>query len=194
MDDVHNYQASLLSGYARPRHQLIEQTPSFYLNNFDFFDNWLSTNNLTDVEILIGEYSVFQLDTSTQYVNFTFPYPADIHPAYPQLIHALGEAVYLLASERNPNLVKLTTYAPILQNRNSYVWTPNLISFEAKQDRTVLTTSYWLQWLFGRYRGDQTVKVGGELNPLFWVGSVDNSTNALYVKVCLVALLFCVDV
>lgn len=131
---------------------------------------------------MIGEYSVFQLDTSTQYVNFTFPYPTDIHPAYPQLIHALGEAVYLLAAERNPDLVKLTTYAPILQNRNSYVWTPNLISFEAQQNKTVLTTSYWLQHLFNHYRGDNTVEVKGEVNPLYWVGTSDNSTNALFLK------------
>jgi alpha-N-arabinofuranosidase len=91
--------------------------------------------------------------------------------------------VYLLAAERNSNLVKLTTYAPILQNRNSYVWTPNLISFEAQQNRTVLSTSYWLQTLFNRYRGDSTVEVRGEVNPLFWVGSVDNSTQAMYLKV-----------
>ncbi len=131
--------------------------------------------------MMLGEYSVFQLDTSTGYVNFSDP--PDIHPKYPQMIHALGEAVYQLSAERNPDLVKLTAYAPSLQNRNNYAWTPNLISFEAKQNLTVRTTSYWQEWLFGNYRGTQVVPVEGEINPLYWVGNINNSTQSFYLKV-----------
>lgn len=157
------------------------QTPSFYLNNFGLFDNYAQENGLQDVEVMLGEYSVFQLDDSNQYVNYSDP-PA-LHPQYPQMIHALGEGVYQLAAERNPQLVTLSAYAPSLQNRNYYVWTPNLISFQAQHNETVLTTSYWQQWLFAHYRGTQTVPVQGPINPLFWVGTVDNSTGALYLKI-----------
>jgi alpha-N-arabinofuranosidase len=103
------------------------------------------------------------------------------------VIHALGEGVYQLAAERNPNLVTLTAYAPSLQNRNKYVWTPNMISFEAQYNQTVLTTSYWQQWLFSHYRGSHTVPVQGEINPLYWVGNIDNSTGVMYLKVRLPA-------
>jgi len=31
------------------------------------------------------------------------------------MLHALGEAVYQLSAERNPNLITLSAYAPSLQ-------------------------------------------------------------------------------
>lgn len=39
------------------------------------------------------------------------------------VVAAVGEAIYGLAMERNPNVVKLSSYAPLLQNFNSYEWT-----------------------------------------------------------------------
>lgn len=158
-------------------------TPSYFLENFGQWDNWEAHYNLTDVQLLLGEYSVFQLDNIPQYVNYSYVNPSPLHPQYPEMIHALGEGVYQLSAERNPDTVKLSAYAPSLQNRNYYVWTPNMISFEAQANKTVLSTSYWQQWLFAHFRGTQTVPVEGPLNPLYWVGSVDNSTGALYLKV-----------
>lgn len=102
------------------------------------------------------------------------------------MIHALGEGVYHMSAERNPELVKLSAYAPSLQNRNSYVWTPNLISFTASQNETVLTTSYWQQWLFSNFRGDCNIPVDnteGEINPLFWVGNIINDSGTVLLKV-----------
>jgi alpha-N-arabinofuranosidase len=110
-----------------------------------------------------------------------------IHIFYPQMIAALGEAVYLLGAEHNPNVVRLSSYAPLLQHRNSTQWTPNLISFEAQQSKTVLSASYWWQWLFGRFRGTQTLPIqiaSGHLNPLFW-GSTVGSDGEVYLKVSL---------
>jgi len=159
----------------------VYNTPSYFLYNYDIWDNFLSSNNLTDVHIMLGEYSVFQLDTTSQYVNYSDP--AGIHPLYPQMIHALGESVYQLAAERNPDVVKLGAYAPSLQNRNDFVWTPNLISFEAQANRTVLTTSYWQQWLFSNFRGSQNVPVEGDINPLYYIGNIDNSTGSFYLKI-----------
>jgi alpha-N-arabinofuranosidase len=102
------------------------------------------------------------------------------------MIHALGEGVFQLSAERNPDLVKLSAYAPSLQNRNSYVWTPNLINFTANQNETVLTTSYWQQWLFSNFRGDCNVPVHakeGDINPLFWVGNIINESGTVLLKV-----------
>jgi len=173
------YNISLPAGSDYDYH--VYNTPSFFLNNFDKWDNFEAINNLTDINIMLGEYSVFQLDTTSQYVNYSDP--PDIHPQYPQMIHALGEAVYQLSAERNPQLIKYSAYAPSLQNRNKYVWTPNLISFDAEYNETVPTTSYWQQWLFSHYRGTQNVPVEGTLNPLYWVGNVDNSTGDFYLKI-----------
>lgn len=101
------------------------------------------------------------------------------------MIAALGESVYLLGAERNPDVVKLASYAPLLQHRNSTQWTPNLISFEAQQSKTVLSASFWWQWLFSRFRGAETLPtdtVSGNYNPLYW-GSTYGNNGEVYFKV-----------
>ena len=127
------------------------------------------------------EYSVFQLDNSNGYVDFTNP--PELHPHYPRMTYAIGEAVYMLSAERNPNLVTLSAYAPGFENRNSFAWTPNMISFTAASNETVLSTSYWQQRLFSTFRGTQSVPIYGEINPLFYVATINNSTGSLYIKV-----------
>jgi len=105
---------------------------------------------------------------------------------YPRLLSAIAEGVYLLAAERNPNTVKMTSYAPSLMNRDWYNWTPDMISFEALQTATVRSASYWLQWLFSHYRGTQTLPItasGGQINPLYWVATIDEQSGTIYVKV-----------
>ncbi len=135
------------------------------------------------MDIFLGEYSVFQLDTNAA-VDYSDP--VGIHIFYPQMIAALGESVYLLGAERNPNVVKLASYAPLLQHRNSTQWTPNLISFEAQHSKTVLSASFWWQWLFSRFRGCETLPTdttAGDFNPLYW-GSTYGNNGEVYFKVC----------
>ena len=170
--DLHNYQEA-----------------SWYLNNFAQFDNFKSDNNVTADKFELGlmEYSVFQLDNSNGYVNYSDP--PELHPHYPRMTYALGEGVYLLGAERNPDVVTLSAYAPGFENRNSFAWTPNMISFTAAANETVLSTSYWQQWLFANFRGTQSVPIEGDVNPLYYVATVNNSTGSLYVKVSLGLLL-----
>ena len=80
------------------------EEPQFFLSQFDYWDNFQEDTNNTNVTIFIGEYSVFQRDTADDVVDFSFP--PDIHVFYPELISAIGEGVYLLAAERNPNIVR----------------------------------------------------------------------------------------
>lgn len=90
--------------------------PSWFLEHFDQWDSWQEATNNTGVGVLIGEYSVIQIDTYDGVINYTFP--ANEHVSYPRLLSALAEGVYLLGAERNPNTVKMTSYAPSLENRN----------------------------------------------------------------------------
>jgi alpha-N-arabinofuranosidase len=165
------------------------EEPQYFLRNFNFFDNWQSNTNNTDVGVLLGEYSVFQVDTPSGRVNFQKP--KDIHVAYPRLLSAIAEGVYALGGERNPNTVKMSSYAPSLQNMNGFQWTPNMIVFNADVGKTVLSTSYWQQWIFSRFRGTHTLPVTnikGDFNPLFWAASIEGPTNTIYVKVRFVKL------
>ena len=161
----------------------VYQQASWYLDNFAQFDNYKKDNNVTadNFELSLLEYSVFQLDISSGYVNYSDP--PDLHPHYPRMTYALGEGVYQLSAERNPNQVKAMAYAPGFENRNSYAWTPNMISFAAGSNETVLSASYWQQWLFSHFRGSQSVPIEGEINPLYYVATTDNSTGSVYVKI-----------
>jgi len=61
-----------------------------------------------------------------------------------------------------------------------------MIAFDADPSHTVRSASYWQQWLFAHYRGTQTLPVTntqGDFNPLFWGATIDESCNAIYVKV-----------
>src|ERR1700733_14506430 len=90
------------------------EPPAFFIDSFDFWDNWQEETNNTDVTVFVGEYSVFQIGTPSEQDDFSDP--PDIHIFYPRLLSAIAEGVYLLGAERNPNVVKLTSYAPSLQN------------------------------------------------------------------------------
>ena len=46
---------------------------------------------------------------------------------------ALADAVYILGIQRNADLVKWSSYAPLLVNTNDIDWPVNLINFDAAQ-------------------------------------------------------------
>lgn len=99
---------------------------------------------------------------------------------------AVAEAVYAIAGERNPNIFKLSCFAPLIQNLNAYRGTPFNILFTSNPDDIVLSTSYWQQLLFNHFPGSQTLPVTtakGKLNPLFWVASIDKLRNEVYLKI-----------
>lgn len=157
------------------------EEPTFFIDRFDEFDNWQQTYNTTGVDVLIGEYSVFQVDTPSGVVNFSDP--VGLHIFYPSLLAAIGESVYLLGAERNPNVVKMSTYAPSFQNLNWYNWTPDLVSFTSNWDETILSVSYYMQSMFAKWRGTSVLPTTGEVNPLFWVTTIDEPTGIIYLKV-----------
>ncbi|KAF2087112.1 glycoside hydrolase family 51 protein [Saccharata proteae CBS 121410] len=177
-----DYNISIPAGAYWDTHHYEE--PSYFLENFDFYDNWQTSTNNTDVGVLLGEYSVYQIDTPDGVVDYSNP--PDIHIPYPRLLSAIAEGVYALGGERNPNTVKMSSYAPSLMNRDWYNWTPDMISFEADPRKTVLSASYWQQWLFAHFRGTQSLPVVnavGDFDPLFWGASIDEGSGDVYVKV-----------
>jgi alpha-N-arabinofuranosidase len=181
-DENSQYKINLPPGTMWDTHHYEE--PQYFLRNFNYFDNWQSNTNNSGVGVLLGEYSVYQVDTPSGKINWGRPSTA--HATYPRLVSAIAEGVYALGGERNPNVVRMSSYAPSLQNLDGYNWTPNMIHFTANPDETVRSASYWQQWMFSRYRGTHTVPVRnskGDLNPLFWAASIDAPSNIVYLKV-----------
>lgn len=107
---------------------------------------------------------------------------------HPNMHAAVAEAVYALGWERNPDTVKLACFAPLIQHRDAWRHTPYLALFDADPANTVLSASYYQEWLFNRYRGQQTLPVthgGGDFGPLYWVASIVEAREKIEAKVYL---------
>ncbi len=77
---------------------------------------------------------------------------------------AVAEAAYMIGIERNSDIVKLASYAPLLARVGSTQWVPDLIYFT---DEEVLpSANYHAAWMLARHRGDEVlgcrVEGGGE--------------------------------
>lgn len=71
------------------------------------------------------------------------------------LWNALAEASYMTAIERNSDVVRLASYAPLLANESYVQWSPDAIWYD--NDESWGSVNYWVQQLFGTNKGDQVV-------------------------------------
>ena len=108
-------------------------TPEYFIENKTLFDNY----DRKGPQIFIGEYAVNGGNTIGS------------------MECALAEAVFLTGVEKNQDIVRLSAYAPLLQNSNYTAWLPNLIVFN--QTRVYGIPSYHVISLFGKYRGADVV-------------------------------------
>jgi len=65
---------------------------------------------------------------------------------------ALAEAAFMTGLERNSDLVRMASYAPLFVNVNNRAWNPDAIGFDSA--RCYGTPSYYVQQLFSRHRAD----------------------------------------
>ena len=70
---------------------------------------------------------------------------------------ALAEAAMLTGFERNADVVRMASYAPLSAHVDGWQWTPNLIWFDNL--RAYGTPNYYVQQLFSRNRGDGVLPV-----------------------------------
>lgn len=99
-------------------------------------------------------------------------------------IGSVAEAIFILGAERNADRVWGLSYAPLLQNLNSYEWSPDLISYTADPAQTVLSTSYEVLKLFGNNAFTSTLPVTSDsaFSPAFWVAGVNVASSTYYLK------------
>ncbi|CAH2074078.1 unnamed protein product [Thlaspi arvense] len=67
------------------------------------------------------------------------------------LLAALGEAGFLLGLEKNSDIVRMASYAPLFVNTNNRRWIPDAIVFNASH--LYGTPSYWVQHFFTESSG-----------------------------------------
>ncbi len=69
-----------------------------------------------------------------------------------QLQNAIAEALYMVALERNGDIVRMASYAPLLAKKDNTQWKPDMIFFT--NNSYYLTPNYHVQKMFSAHQGD----------------------------------------
>jgi alpha-N-arabinofuranosidase len=113
-------------------------TPDWFLKNTHRYDDY----DRNGPKVFMGEYAAqSQYTLSPKNRN--------------NLECALAEAAYLTGLERNADVVRLASYAPLFAHAEAWQWTPDLIWVNNLS--VVATPNYYVQQLFSRNRGDQVL-------------------------------------
>ena len=93
----------------------------------------------------------------------------------------MAEAAMMTGYERNGDVVKLSSYAPLFNRIGHSQWTPDLIWFDA--DKVVLTPSYYVQKMFSDYSGNEALELNGQEKVLreqkLYISAVKNKENKI---------------
>ncbi|HEY5078792.1 MAG TPA: alpha-L-arabinofuranosidase C-terminal domain-containing protein, partial [Opitutaceae bacterium] len=144
--------------------------PDWFFSNTHRYDHY----DRNGPKVFMGEYAAQSVATvSTKNRN--------------NLECALSEAAYLTGLERNADVVRMASYAPLFANVDAWQWTPDLIWVDSL--RIMRTPSYYVQSLFSRNRGDRVLPVGmgeaagGPQRRIYASASVEDASGDVIVKV-----------
>jgi alpha-L-arabinofuranosidase len=143
--------------------------PIWFLANSTRFDNY----DRSGPKIFFGEYAA-QSDAicSTRNRN--------------NLETALAEAAYMTGLERNADVVRIASYAPLFANTDAWQWTPDMIWTNSKQ--TIVTPNYHVQAMYAQNRGDVVLPAANnapvrEILPAGRIGFTTNGSTAEFKDV-----------
>ncbi|RNL84721.1 alpha-N-arabinofuranosidase [Sinomicrobium pectinilyticum] len=107
------------------------EKPEWFWNNRERYDKYDRT---VPADIYLGEFAAHDTDRKNT------------------LRSALAEAAYMTHLERNGDIVRFSSYAPLFGRVGHTQWNPNLIYFTG--DKVLRTVNYYVQQLFSVNRGD----------------------------------------
>ncbi len=94
---------------------------------------------------------------------------------------AIAEAAFMTGLERNADVVRMASYAPLLAHVDAWQWTPDAIWFDNL--RSYGTPNYYVQKVFANNVGTRIVPVTPQAQGgLYTSASVDERTHELIVK------------
>ncbi|HWD20450.1 MAG TPA: alpha-L-arabinofuranosidase C-terminal domain-containing protein [Verrucomicrobiae bacterium] len=117
--------------------------PEWFFNNTHRYDAY----DRNGPKVFMGEYAAQSVDVVSPKNRNT-------------LECALAEAAYMTGLERNADVVRMASYAPLFSNTEAWQWTPDLIWCDSLHVR--LTPNYYAQQLFSLNRGDKILPVAAE--------------------------------
>lgn len=100
---------------------------------------------------------------------------------------ALSEAAFMTGLERNADIVRMASYAPLLAHVDAWQWRPDLIWFDNLN--VFGTPNYYIQKMFATNKGDFAIPITLEnkniigQNNLYSSSVIDTKTNELIVKI-----------
>lgn len=103
---------------------------------------------------------------------------------------SLLEAAFMTGLERNADIVHMATYAPLFAHVEGWQWRPDLIWYDNL--RSVRSVSYYVQQLYGLYKGTHVLPLTMDKRPvtgaegqdgLFASAVIDKDKNRYIVKV-----------
>jgi len=146
--------------------------PEWFYGNTHRYDNY----DRNGPKVFMGEYAA-QSDRIISVKNRN------------DLECALSEAAYMTGLERNADVVRMASYAPLFANTEAWQWTPDLIWVDSLHVN--LTPDYYVQQLFTLNRGDvilPTQLIGLDnasavIQPLYASATRDNTAGEVIIKV-----------
>lgn len=114
---------------------------NFFFNNADMFDS----HKRGDYKIYVGEFA------------------CNRNVGGGNMLAALSEAAFMTGMERNSDLVVMSSYAPLLENKNDRGWPTNLIWLDNNQ--VVGRSSYYVQKMFAENKPTYNVGIRAVKEP-----------------------------
>jgi alpha-N-arabinofuranosidase len=143
--------------------------PAWFLDNAHRYDEY----DRNGPKVFMGEYAAQSVGVVNVKNRNTFEC-------------ALAEAAFLTGLERNADVVRMASYAPLFAHIDAWQWTPNLLWTDNQQ--VVRTANYHVQALFAHNRGDRIlpVKLDGlsaaETTRLYASATLDEKTHEVILK------------
>ena len=142
-------------------------SPEWFFNNTHRYDNY----DRNGPKVFMGEYAAQSVGVvSVKNRN--------------NLECALAEAAYMTGLERNADVVRMASYAPLFANSEAWQWTPDLIWVDSLN--IYRTPNYYVQQLYSLNHGDIVLPVKLDSAPgakLCASATRDNASGEVILKV-----------
>jgi len=140
-------------------------SPEWFLANTGRYDKY----DRSGPKIFAGEYAAQTVETTSQENRNNWK-------------AAISEAAFMTGLERNADVVKMASYAPLMAHVDAWQWKPDAIWFDNL--RSYGTPNYYVQKVFANNVGTRIVPVSPQATDgLYTSASLDERTHELIVKV-----------
>ena len=144
--------------------------PSWFQNNANRYDNY----DRKGPKIFAGEYAAQSVATVSPLNKNNW-------------LCALSEAAFMTGLERNADVVKMASYAPLFAHVDGWQWTPDLIWFDNLYSYG--TPDYYVQKLYANNKGTNVVAATSNnevlkgKDSLYASAATDAATNEVILKI-----------